>query len=272
MREKTFSKNFFRPEFIAFFSDATLHLCFRRIVVNLILALPLLFLFLLPHNASAQFDDFLKEFNKLGLPDSTTPKEDKIVSGLKEALKIGTEETVEVAGSTGGFLQHEAIKIVLPQKLQTMSQALRLSGFGHQVDEFVIRMNRAAEQAAPLAKPIFQEAVTNMSFGDARQILNGGNTAATEYFQNQTRDQLAAAFKPEVEKAMNQVGVTAQYKQLMEQYTALPFVKAPAFDVDEYVVGKSLDGLFYLLAQEEQKIRTNPAARVTSLLQEVFGK
>jgi hypothetical protein len=102
--------------------------------------------------------------------------------------------------------------------------------------------------------------------------LNGGNTAATDYFKGKTRDQLATAFKPEVEKTMNQVGVTTQYKQLVGQYTTLPFVKGPAFDVDDYVVGKSLDGLFYTLAQEEQKIRTNPAARVTDLLKEVFGK
>jgi len=111
-----------------------------------------------------------------------------------------------------------------------------------------------------------------MSFDDAKKILDGGDTAATDYFKGKTRDQLAIAFKPEVEKTMNQVGVTSQYKELLGQYTALPFVKVPAFDLDNYVVGKSLDGLFYTLAEEEKKIRTNPAARVTDLLKDVFGK
>jgi hypothetical protein len=229
-------------------------------------------LLLLPQIASAQFDDFLKGVDKLASPGAKTLGDDKIISGLKEALSIGTENTVNLTGNTDGFLKNEAIKILLPEKLQSMDKALRLAGFGPQVDEFVVSMNRAAEQAAPLAKPIFKDAVRNMSFDDARKILNGGNTAATDYFKGKTRDQLATAFKPEVEKTMNQVGVTTQYKQLVGQYTTLPFVKGPAFDVDDYVIGKSLDGLFYTLAQEEQKIRTNPAARVTDLLKEVFGK
>lgn len=229
-------------------------------------------LLLLPQLASAQFDDFLKGVDKLASPSAKTLGDDKIISGLKEALSIGTENTANLTGSTDGFLKNEAIKILLPEKLQSMDKALRLAGFGPQVDEFVVSMNRAAEQAAPLAKPIFKDAVTNMSFDDAKKILNGGNTAATDYFKGKTRDQLATAFRPEVEKTMNQVGVTTQYKQLVGQYTTLPFVKGPAFDVDDYVVGKSLDGLFYTLAQEEQKIRTNPAARVTDLLKEVFGK
>ena len=229
-------------------------------------------LLLLPQVASAQFDDFLKGIDKLALPGAKTLGDDKIISGLKEALTVGTENTVNLTGNPDGFLKNEAIKIVLPEKLQSMDKALRFAGFGPQVDEFVVSMNRAAEQAAPLAKPIFQDAVTNMSFDDAKKILNGGDTAATDYFKGKTRDQLATAFKPEVEKTMNQVGVTAQYKQLVGQYTTMPFVKGPAFDLDDYVVGKSLDGLFYTLAQEEQKIRTNPAARVTDLLKEVFGK
>lgn len=229
-------------------------------------------LLLLPQIASAQFDDFMKGLDKLSRPGATTLGDDKIVSGLKEALSVGTENTVNLTGNTDGFLKNDAIKILLPEKLQSMDKALRLAGFGPQVDKLVVSMNRAAEQAAPLAKPIFKEAVTNMSFDDAKKILNGGDTAATDYFNGKTRDQLATEFKPEVEETMNQVGVTAQYKQLVGHYTTLPFVKVPVFDLDGYVVEKSLDGLFYTLAQEEQKIRTSPAARVTDLLKEVFGK
>lgn len=229
-------------------------------------------LLLLPQVASAQFDDFMKGIDKLASPGNTTLGDDKIISGLKEALRVGTENTVNLTGKPDGFLQNEAIKILLPEKLQSMDEALRLAGFGPQVDEFVVSMNKAAEQAAPLAKPIFKDAVTNMSIDDAKKILDGGNTAATDYFQGKTRNQLTTAFKPDVEKAMSHVGVNAQYKELIGQYTTLPFVKGPAFNLDDYVVGKSLDGLFYTLAQEEQKIRTNPAARVTGLLKEVFGQ
>ncbi|MCA9422201.1 MAG: DUF4197 domain-containing protein [Nitrospira sp.] len=228
-------------------------------------------LLLIPQFASAQFGDLMKEIDKFSLPGTETLGDDKIISGLKEALNVGTENTVNLTGNTDGYLKNEAIKILLPEKLQSMDKALRLAGFGPQVDELVVSMNRAAEQAAPLAKPIFKNAVTNMSFDDAKKILNGGNTAATDYFQDKTRDQLATAFKPEVEKTMSQVGVTTQYKELVGQYTTLPFVKVPSFDLDDYVVGKSLDGLFHTLAQEEQKIRTDPAARVTDLLKDVFG-
>jgi hypothetical protein len=133
-------------------------------------------------------------------------------------------------------------------------------------------MNRSAEQAAPLAKPIFKEALTEMSFEDGQKILRGGDTAATEYFKEKTKGKLTEAFKPKVTEAMDQVGVAAQYKSLVGQYASLPFVNAEEFDLDNYVTGKSLDGLFHTLAQEEQKIRADPAARVTDLLKEVFAK
>ncbi len=227
----------------------------------------------LPLNAHAQFGDFLKGLED-NIPDlnSSSLNTDKIVSGLKEALNVGTEKAVALTGATNGYLKNEAIKILLPGKLQSMDKALRMAGFGPQVDELVVSMNRAAEKAAPLAKPIFQDAITNMSFEDAQKILDGGETAATDYFQQQTRDQLASSFKPEVEQAMNQVGVVSQYNELVGQYSSLPFVKSPSLDVNEYVVGKSLDGLFYTLGEEEKKIRTDPTARVTDLLKTVFDR
>ncbi len=233
-------------------------------------------LLLIPHNVFAQFDflDDMKDraMEHMGSKSSDALGQDKIISGLKEALSVGTENTVKLTGNTDGYLKNEAIKIFLPKKLQSMDKALRMVGLGSQVDEFVVGMNRAAEQAAPLAKPIFKEAVTEMSIEDGQQILNGGDTAATDYFREKTKGQLTEAFKPKVTEAMNQVGVAAQYKALVGQYTSMPFVNAEKFDLDNYVVGKSLDGLFQTLALEEQKIRTNPAARVTDLLKEVFQK
>jgi len=236
----------------------------------------ILFFVFIPHTAFAQFDflDGLKEkgMEQLGVSGSAGLSNEKIISGLKEALEVGTENAVQLTGNVDGYLKNEAIKILLPEKLQSMDQALRMVGFGPQIDEFVVSMNRAAEQAAPLAKPIFKEAVTGMTFEDGKKILNGGDTAATDYFKEKTKAKLTEAFKPKVAQAMDQVGVAAQYKALVGQYTSLPFVSAEQFDLDSYVVGKSLDGLFHTLAQEEQKIRANPAARVTDLLKEVFAK
>ena len=231
---------------------------------------------LIPQAACAQFD-FLEDLTKKGMEQlgnsgGTGLSNEKIISGLKEALEVGTENTVALTGNTDGFLKNEAIKILLPDKLQKMDKALRMVGLGPQIDEFVVSMNRSAEQAAPLAKPIFQEALTEMSFEDGKKILSGGDTAATEYFKEKTKGKLTEVFKPKVTAAMDQVGVAAQYKSLVGQYTAFPFVKAEQFDLDNYVTGKSLDGLFHTLAQEEQKIRTNPAARVTDLLKEVFSQ
>lgn len=133
-------------------------------------------------------------------------------------------------------------------------------------------MNRAAEQAAPEAKQIFINAVTKMSFDDARKILSGNETAATGYFKKQSSDQLTAAFTPIVHKAMENVGVIKQYKQVMQNSAAAPLLGSQNFNLDKYVVGKSLDGLFYMLGEEEKKIRKNPAAQTTALLKEVFGK
>jgi hypothetical protein len=144
-------------------------------------------------------------------------------------------------------------------------------GYGPKVDEFVLSMNRAAERAAPFAKDIFWGAIKEMNFDDARKILSGNETAATEYFKGKTTNKLTSAFKPIVDKSMNEVGVTRQYKELVGRYESIPFVKKESFDLDQYVVTKALDGLFHLVGEEEKKIRKNPAARTTELLKEVFG-
>jgi len=138
----------------------------------------------------------LKGTNKAGLSDA------EISSGLKEALQVGTENAVKSTGRPDGYFANQAIKILLPAKLKTMEQGLRIIGKGPAVDQFVFSMNRAAEQAAPLAKPIFLDAVQQMTFEDARKILSGGDTAATDYFKLKTSDKLATAYKPSVDKAM----------------------------------------------------------------------
>lgn len=219
--------------------------------------------------ASAQLD---RIFKGLGLGRQVGLTDAKIGSGLKEALRVGTENAVNLTGQTDGYFLNEAIKILMPEKLQSVEKGLRLVGYGPQVDEFVLSMNRAAERAAPRAKEIFWDAIAAMSFDDARKILGGGETAATDYFKDKTTDRLTGAFRPVVDQAMNEVGATRRYKELIGRYEAIPFAKDVAFDVDEYVVAEALDGLFFVVGQEERKIRTDPAARVTDLLEEVFAK
>jgi hypothetical protein len=202
-----------------------------------------------------------------GGPDNAT-----IVSGLKEALSVATGDAVKAVGRTDGYFSNPAIKILMPEKIRTVAEVAGKFGFQKEVDDFVLSMNRAAEHAAPKAKEPFVEAIKQMSFEDAKKILNGGDTAATEYFKAKTSDKLNAAFKPDVSASMNEVGVTRSYKAMMEKYQAVPFMKAESLDVDHYVTQKSLDGLFTMVGQEEKKIRTNPAAQVTDLLKQVFGK
>jgi uncharacterized protein DUF4197 len=196
-----------------------------------------------------------------------------IVAGLKEALEVGTTNTVDLTGHVDGYFANAAIKILLPSQFQSVEQGLRLIGQGQKVDELVLAMNRAAEKAAPAAKDIFWGAIKGMTFEDARQILAGGDTAATEYFRAKTSDTLTAAFRPVVDDTMKQVGVVQQYDQLVGAYKSVPFASSlPSVDIQAYVVGKALDGLFLVLGEQEKKIRTNPAAQVTDLLKKVFGK
>ncbi len=197
---------------------------------------------------------------------------DKITAGLREALKISTGKAVAATGRPDGFLKNEAIKIVLPPRLQTAGRGLRMAGMGAQVDALEVGMNRAAEQAAPAAKQIFLNALLKMTFSDARQILSGGDTAATEYFKKTSTADLTTAFTPTVHQSMENVGVVRQYNQLLKNPMAASLAGKQGLDLDGYVVGKSLDGLFYMLGQEEKKIRKDPAARTTNLLKEVFGQ
>lgn len=177
-----------------------------------------------------------------------------------------------LTGRADGYFLNQAIKILMLERLRTLERGLRAVGYGAEVDEFVLSMNRAAERAAPVAKQIFWDAIGGMSFDDARKVLGGGDTAATDYFKGKTTDRLAAAFGPVVDQAMSEVGVTRQYKELVGRAQAIPFLRLDSFDIDGYVVGRALDGLFLVVGEEERKIRTNPSARVTELLKEVFGK
>jgi hypothetical protein len=222
-------------------------------------------------SASAQLPDLLKRLPQLpssgeGLGDA------RIAQGLREALRVGTENAVGLTGRVDGYFANQAIKILMPERLKSLEQGLRLIGQGERVDELVLGMNRAAEKAAPFAREIFVDAIGEMSIDDASKILSGPETAATDYFKGKTTTKLTAAFQPVVERSMNEVGVARQYKDLLAQAQAIPFFRAEDYDLNRYVVGKSLDGLFLVVGDEERKIRTNPTARTTELLRDVFGR
>jgi len=214
-------------------------------------------------------DSFIKG---IGGPATGEPDNDTLISGLKEALSIGTKNAVGNVSQVDGYFGNKMIKILMPEKIQTVANVLSKVGYQKEVDDFVLSMNRAAEKAAPKAASYFTGAIKEMSFEDARGILKGGDTAATEFFKKKTHDKIYEAFKPIVSSSMNEVGVTRSYKNMMSKYESLPFVEKQSLDLDHYVTNKSLDGLFYMVGEEEKKIRTDPAARVTDLLKTVFGK
>ena len=207
-----------------------------------------------------------------GQPAGMGLDETTIVSGLKDALSIGTRNAVALVSKPNGYFGNEAIKILLPDKIEKAAEFLGKMGYQKPVDEFIMSMNHAAEKAAPKAASYFGDAIKGMSVEDARKILSGGDTAATDYFKSKTSAKLYDEFKPSVSASMNQVGVTQKYEAMMDKIPAVPFAKPESVDLNHYVTTKALDGLFHMVGQEEQKIRTNPVAQTTDLLKKVFGK
>ncbi len=203
--------------------------------------------------------------NAAGLSDG------EISSGLKEALQVGTEKVVAQLGQSGGFLNDEAIRIPLPGQLEQAKTALSAVGMGDLAEDLEVRMNRAAEQAVPEAQTLFVDAIQEMSISDARGILTGPDDSATQYFQEKMTAPLSERMQPIVDDALTDAGAVKAYDELIGEYSSLPFVGDVQANLNDYVVGKGLDGLFHYVAIQEEQIRTNPAARTTELLQTVFG-
>src|SRR5580658_2933959 len=218
--------------------------------------------------AHAQLDEIEK---RMGVNVGPGLSESKVASGLKQALQVGSENAVKIVGKPNGYFGNEAIKIGMPKDLHLLESGMREIGFGPKIDEFILSMNRSAEAAAPAARKIFIDAIFAMTFEDAKRILSGDNTAATQYFKEKTTGRLTDAFTPVVKRTMSENGVVKQYDSLTEQYKNIPFAKSQSLDIDHYVVSQALDGLFYELGEQEKQIRTNPAARTTDLLKEVFA-
>jgi hypothetical protein len=205
--------------------------------------------------------------------------QEQVVQGLKEGLAKGVQQAVSRLGHDGGFLTNLAVRIPMPEKLHNVEKTLRTLKQDTLADEFVATMNHAAEQAVPAAAAVFADAIKSMSIEDARAILMGTNNAATQYFRRTTETNLFARFLPIVKKATDQTGVTSTYKRLMQKAEAVnafgslgrSLLGAVDVDVDAYVTSKALDGLFAMVAEEEKRIRENPAARTSALLRKVFG-
>jgi len=193
------------------------------------------------------------------------------VSGLKDALTQGSVAAVSKLGVENGFLGNDKVRIPLPDTLKRLEGAMRLLGMQDQADELVTAMNRAAEQAVPEAKTLLVNAVKNMSVQDAKGILTGGDTAATEYFRNTTSDQLTQKFLPIVTKATAKVGLAQKYNDFADRGAQLGLVDAKQAKIENYVAQKTLDGLFFMVAEQEKAIRKDPIGAATGMAKKVFG-
>lgn len=236
--------------------------------------------------ARAGFDDMLKQASDqiMGSKGSTTSaagaaaamlSESDIDAGLKEALSIGAERAIDYLSKPGGFLDDPKVRIGLPGSLDTIAKGLRAAGQGAMVDDFEKTVNRAAEAAIPQTLDIVKQTISGMTLEDARQILSGGDDAATRYLRRKAGPALAKAIRPIVSKATDQAGATAAYKKLVGNAGGGMLgglLGGSSLDLDSYVTDKTLDGLFTMLAEQERRIRTDPMAQTTSLLKKVFGR
>jgi hypothetical protein len=197
---------------------------------------------------------------------------DDIVAGLKEALVAGSEKGSSALAKTDGFFANAALKILMPPEAQKIESTLRSVGMGKQVDEAILAMNRAAEDACKSAAPIFTGAIKQMSFQDALGILKGSDTAATGYLRSKTTDQLSSAFRPVIEQSLLKVDATKYWNTLITAYNRIPLQKKLNPDLAAYVTDRALNGIFFQVALEEKSIRQDPVARTTDILRKVFGK
>ncbi|NVJ91345.1 MAG: DUF4197 domain-containing protein [Methylocystaceae bacterium] len=196
----------------------------------------------------------------------------QIVEGLREALKVGTKRVVDQIGTTDGYNLDKAIHIPLPDQLQQAQKLLNKFGLSALADDVELRLNRAAEQAAPKAKDVIIKAITNMSLDDARAIYNGPKDAATQYFKKVSDSDLRKTISPIAENSLKDVGAIQAYDNLVGKYQSMPFVPDVKANLIDHTTTLAIDGIFHYLAQEEAAIRENPAKRTTEILKTVFGQ
>jgi hypothetical protein len=219
--------------------------------------------------AKAQFLNNAKKFISTqtgGLSESDA------ASGIKEALSKGAVNGVKLTSVKDGYLGNAEIKIPFPQEAKNIEEKLRAIGLGKKVDELIVSLNRAAEDAAKEAQPIFLAAIKNMTVTDAINIVKGNNDAATRYLDRTTSPELKATFQPDIKASLDKVNATQQWAFLINAYNKIPFVKKMNPDLPAYVTDKAIEGLFVMIAKEELKIRKDPMARTSEILKKVFGR
>jgi hypothetical protein len=192
-------------------------------------------------------------------------------AGIKGALESGAQAAIALLGKPGGFLNNPKVRIPLPGFLEDGAKMLRKLGQGKRVDELVNTMNQAAENAVPMGKDVLMGAVRTMSVADAKKILSGSDNSVTQFFAEKTRSPLSEQFLPVVKQATSKVGLADQYNRVAGQASKLGLLKGENANIEQYVTGKSLDGLYTIIGDEERKLRQNPAAAGSALLQKVFG-
>lgn len=196
---------------------------------------------------------------------------DEVISGLREALTVGTNNSAGLASKLDGYYKNPALFIPFPPEAQKVKDKVEQLGMKEQSDKFVLTLNRAAEEAAKDAAPVFINAIKGMSIQDGFAILKGADNAATQYLKDKTTAELTAKFTPVVQNAINKVELTKYWNPIITTYNKIPFVEKQNPDLTAYVTGRAIDGLFKLIADEELKIRKDPVARVTDILKKVFG-
>jgi hypothetical protein len=196
---------------------------------------------------------------------------EEVAQGLKEALSQGASKGSDLVSQLDGYNGNAAIRILFPPEIKRVEERLRQIGMGAEVDKFVVALNRAAEDAAQEAKPIFISAIKQMTIQDAYAILRGEQTAATQYLSRTTSPQLKERFNPIIQNSLNKVNATQYYNSLITAYNKIPLVQKVNPNLDEYATEKAIEGLFVMVAQEERNIRQNPGARTTDTLKKVFG-
>ncbi|MDG1842579.1 MAG: DUF4197 domain-containing protein [Crocinitomicaceae bacterium] len=207
-------------------------------------------------------------------PNKPSLSNQEVISGLKEALSVGIKNSVNITSVTDGFLKNQSIRLPFPSDAQKVKDKAIEFGLSNKVDEFETTLNRAAEEAAKEALPIFTEAIKNMTVQDGFAILNGGDGAATRFLKEQTSSKLSEAFLPKVKQVTSRVKLTEKWNPIITKYNQATMLTGGDKinpDLDAYVTEKAIKGLFYMVEKEENKIRKDPIARVTDLLQKVFG-
>lgn len=229
--------------------------------------------FFLTLSGCSALDGELGKVLKIGGSPSGALDERTVAAGIKEALRVGSDRTVESTSRRGGFLENSLIRITIPEQLSKPAGIMRDFGMGNLVDELESGMNRAAELAAAEAKQVLWNAITEMTVQDALGILRGGDNAATEYFRRKTGPVLRERFRPIVESKIESIGLSRVYNRFTDTYNIIDIEGKPELvELDEYVTSRALDGLFTVLGREELKIREDPVARTTDLLKRVFGQ